>query len=250
MRASLTQAGSPYHPGMTVEGRSILPSHLASCATRRALIIGLTDGGCWPTATRAAHRRAAAAAGAGILHVRGAEIVDGKGRPVLLRGVAFGNEVWTNVRLPRRHHDEADYQRVAAMGMNAVRFYMNYRTFEADAAPGQVPRRRLAMARRQHRLGEAPRRLPDPQHARAAGRLPVAGQRQGAVGSPRAAGTADRALDRDRAPLQGRADRRRLRPAQRAGRDARRRASGTTWPAASRPRSAPSTASTCCSSSA
>ena len=72
-----------------------------------------------------------------ILHVRGTEIVDGKGRPVLLRGVAFGNDVWSNVRLPRRHHDETDYQRVAAMGMNAVRFYMNYRTFEADAAPGQ-----------------------------------------------------------------------------------------------------------------
>src|SRR5262245_22627039 len=70
------------------------------------------------------------------LRVRGAEIVDGKGRPVLLRGVAFGNDVWTNVRLPRRHHDAADYQRVAAMGMNAVRFYMNYRTFESDAAPG------------------------------------------------------------------------------------------------------------------
>ena len=52
-------------------------------------------------------------------------------------GSSFGNEVWTNVRLPRRHHDEADYERIAAMGMNAVRFYMNYRTFEADAAPGK-----------------------------------------------------------------------------------------------------------------
>ena len=77
------------------------------------------------------------ASGGGLLHVRGAEIIDGKGKPVLLRGVAFGNDVWTNVRLPRRHHDEADYARVAAMGMNAVRFYMNHRTFEADAAPGQ-----------------------------------------------------------------------------------------------------------------
>src|SRR3954447_21708973 len=76
-------------------------------------------------------------AAAAMLHVRGTEIVDGKGRPVLLRGVAFGNDVWSNVRLPRRHHDETDYQRVAAMGMNAVRFYMNYRTFEADAAPGK-----------------------------------------------------------------------------------------------------------------
>jgi len=72
-----------------------------------------------------------------LLRVRGAEIVDSKGRPVLLRGVSFGNDVWTNVRLPRKHHDETDYGRVAAMGMNAVRFYMNYRTFEADAAPGK-----------------------------------------------------------------------------------------------------------------
>ena len=73
-----------------------------------------------------------------LLRVRGADIVDGKGKPVLLRGVAFGNEVWGNVRLPRRHHDEADFARVAAMGMNTVRFYMNYRTFESDAAPGTV----------------------------------------------------------------------------------------------------------------
>ncbi len=71
------------------------------------------------------------------LRVAGTKIVDGSGHTVALRGVAFGNEVWGNVRLPRRHHDEADYQRIVAMGMNAVRFYMNYRTFESDAAPGK-----------------------------------------------------------------------------------------------------------------
>ena len=74
-------------------------------------------------------------AGVPRLHVKGAQIVDGEGRTVRLRGVAFGNEVWGNVRVPRRHHAEVDYQRVAAMGMNAVRFYMNYRTFEPAAAP-------------------------------------------------------------------------------------------------------------------
>src|SRR5664279_5017893 len=62
---------------------------------------------------------------AAMLRVRGPQIVDGAGRAVRLRGVAFGNEVWGNVRLPRRHHGEADYQRLSAMGMNAVRFYMN-----------------------------------------------------------------------------------------------------------------------------
>ena len=75
-----------------------------------------------------------------LLRVRGTQIVDGAGRPVVLRGVSFGNQVWGNVRLPRRHHDATDYARIAAMGMNAVRFYMNYRTFlptDSDAAPGQ-----------------------------------------------------------------------------------------------------------------
>jgi endoglucanase len=65
------------------------------------------------------------------LHVRGPDIVDASGHPVLLRGVAFGNEVWMNTRIPRKSHAEVDYQRVAAMGMNAVRFYLNYKTFES-----------------------------------------------------------------------------------------------------------------------
>jgi hypothetical protein len=30
----------------------------------------------------------------GLLQVRGAELVDGAGQPIVLRGVAFGNEVW------------------------------------------------------------------------------------------------------------------------------------------------------------
>ncbi len=71
-----------------------------------------------------------------MLRVQGNQIVDGKGQPVLLRGVAFGNQVWTDAALPKTHHAEVDYQRVAGMGMNAVRFYMNYVTFEDDDKPG------------------------------------------------------------------------------------------------------------------
>ena len=88
-------------------------------------------------AAHAAGPGPAAPASRGLLHVRRAEIVDGKGRPVVLHAVAFGNAVWGNVRIPRQHHDEFDYARLKAMGMNAVRFYMNYRTFESDDAPGQ-----------------------------------------------------------------------------------------------------------------
>jgi endoglucanase len=72
----------------------------------------------------------------GILRRSGAEIVDEAGRPVRLRGVAFGNEVWSRRALPERHHGEIDFQRVRAMGMNAVRFYLYSGTFEDDAAPG------------------------------------------------------------------------------------------------------------------
>jgi len=80
-------------------------------------------------------QRPLAAPTAGMLHRSGTHIVDDKGAPVELRGVSFGNEVWTNEPLPVKHHDESDYVRIAAMGMNAVRFYMNYRTFEDDSAP-------------------------------------------------------------------------------------------------------------------
>jgi len=38
--------------------------------------------------------------------------------------------VWQDVRIPREHHAEVDYGRVAEMGMNSVRFYLHYRTFE------------------------------------------------------------------------------------------------------------------------
>ena len=72
----------------------------------------------------------------GILRRDGERIVDAAGQPVRWRGVAFGNQVWSNVALPLAHHDETDYQRVRAIGMNTVRFYMHYRTFEDDRAPG------------------------------------------------------------------------------------------------------------------
>ncbi len=75
--------------------------------------------------------------GRGILRRAGEQIVDASGRPVRWRGVAFGNQVWGGRALPVTHHDEADFQRVRAMGMNAVRFYMFYGTFEDDVTPGR-----------------------------------------------------------------------------------------------------------------
>ncbi len=73
---------------------------------------------------------------AAVAHVEGDHLVDAGGQPLVLRGMAFGNRVWLDDRMPRTHHDERDYERLAKLGMNAVRFYMNYKTFETDQAPG------------------------------------------------------------------------------------------------------------------
>ncbi|MBN2340573.1 MAG: cellulase family glycosylhydrolase [Deltaproteobacteria bacterium] len=72
-----------------------------------------------------------------MLRVDGSKVVDGSGKEVILRGVAFGNNVWDDDEDPRLHHNEKDFERIAKMGMNTVRFYLNYKSFESDAAPGQ-----------------------------------------------------------------------------------------------------------------
>jgi len=58
-----------------------------------------------------------------------------QGEEILLRGMAFGNMVWDDRYTPDQHHSEADFRRVSALGMNVLRFYMNYKTFEDDANP-------------------------------------------------------------------------------------------------------------------
>ena len=64
------------------------------------------------------------------------QVLDPGGQPVVLRGVAFGNQVWQDMAVPVLHHSEVDYQRLVEMGMNSARFYLHYATFEDDANPG------------------------------------------------------------------------------------------------------------------
>ena len=71
-----------------------------------------------------------------LLQLQGTQLVDSNQNPVYLQGVAFNNYIWNNDPLPPdNHHSELDYERVSAMGMNTIRFYMNYRVFEDDANP-------------------------------------------------------------------------------------------------------------------
>jgi len=68
-------------------------------------------------------------------HTEGSRILGDDGTPAVLHGVAFGNEVWYDHRIPLKHHSQKDYERVSSMGMNLVRFYLNYKTLESDDEP-------------------------------------------------------------------------------------------------------------------
>ncbi len=70
-----------------------------------------------------------------LLQLQGTQITDAEKNPVYLQGIAFSNFIWSNTPFPEVHHTEVDYQRTKEMGMNVIRFYMNYRYFEDDANP-------------------------------------------------------------------------------------------------------------------
>ena len=71
------------------------------------------------------------------VRVNGRDLIDENGNAVYLRGISFGNDVWykSQYDIPVGHHSEQDYGRVAALGFNSVRFYLNYQLFERDDAP-------------------------------------------------------------------------------------------------------------------
>jgi endoglucanase len=87
-------------------------------------------------ATFAAAAASVAVAPTGFIHQQGDKIVDGAGQPMTFKGIAFGNEVWTDTGNPLNYdHAGIDFLRVKEMGMNSVRFYLNAKWFEDDSKP-------------------------------------------------------------------------------------------------------------------
>ena len=102
-----------------------MPRHkLASLSAFMALML----------ATSAAH---AAPQPADYVRASGTNLVVGsEDRRIFLRGVGFGNDVWSNSPLPTTtDHSEADFRLLRENNFNAVRFYLNYSFFEDDARP-------------------------------------------------------------------------------------------------------------------
>jgi endoglucanase len=57
------------------------------------------------------------------------------GQEMHLKGICFTNDVYSHNGISETHHDAKDFKRVAGMGMNCIRFYMNYLAFEDDENP-------------------------------------------------------------------------------------------------------------------
>jgi len=72
----------------------------------------------------------------GFIRVENNLLKDGDGNNILLKGMAFGNNVWANPSTPpKTHHAEESYRELSEIGFNSVRFYLNYELFESDNAP-------------------------------------------------------------------------------------------------------------------
>lgn len=73
---------------------------------------------------------------AGFIRTDGKLLVDENGKQYLIKGMAIGNDVWSNPTIaPAQDHDAASYQELADMGFDSVRFYLNYAMFESDSKP-------------------------------------------------------------------------------------------------------------------
>lgn len=72
----------------------------------------------------------------GFIRADGRLLKDETGKQYTIKGMAFGNEVWSNSSAPpAAHHNAESYQDLTEMGFDSVRFYLNYALFESDAAP-------------------------------------------------------------------------------------------------------------------
>lgn len=72
----------------------------------------------------------------GFITASGKKLVDQSGKEYFIKGIAFGNAVFSNSNYaPVFHHSEESYKEIAELGFNSVRFYLNYGLFEYDGAP-------------------------------------------------------------------------------------------------------------------
>lgn len=70
----------------------------------------------------------------------GTKFVDEKGNEYKIRGMNFSNNAYVGTNFYRADgtdHNEDSYKELSELGFNTIRYYLNYRMFESDDAPGQ-----------------------------------------------------------------------------------------------------------------
>ncbi|MDR1687599.1 MAG: glycoside hydrolase family 5 protein [Clostridiales bacterium] len=69
-------------------------------------------------------------------HVSADKILSPENEEFTIKGISFGNSVWSEPETPSKtHHTELSYKEISEMGFNCVRFYLNYNLFEDDDEP-------------------------------------------------------------------------------------------------------------------
>ena len=72
------------------------------------------------------------------ISVQGSNLISSDKKEYFIKGIAFGNQVWSYVtKAPKFHHTKESYKEIAQMGFNTVRFYINYQLFESAYEPGK-----------------------------------------------------------------------------------------------------------------
>jgi endoglucanase len=121
---------------VNITGRRIgLDKRLRFIRNSIIYLMVLTMISCSQTAIRV---EAASKKSSGFIHTSGTKILDGNNKEFIAKGIAFGNDVWSNPSMPPvNHHTESSYKELSRMGFNSIRFYLNYGLFEEDKKPYQ-----------------------------------------------------------------------------------------------------------------
>ncbi|MGN0642772.1 MAG: glycoside hydrolase family 5 protein [Huintestinicola sp.] len=114
--------------------KNIKIKKILSLLTASALALSLfTFGG---SSVFAAEKKKATLTQEDFVHAEGRNIIGTDGEKLIIKGMAFGNNVWSNPQTPDlKHHTESSYKELSEMGFNCVRFYLNYQLFEDDSKP-------------------------------------------------------------------------------------------------------------------
>jgi len=120
---------------VVTEAPAELPAEVPTTAPTEAPSVAPTEVPSTPTPVPTATPLPILPPDADFYRVSGTDIVDGDGNPVLLKGIAMGNNIWSNTGITDTDNNEESFKELSELGFNCVRFYLHYNFFEDNNAP-------------------------------------------------------------------------------------------------------------------